>query len=156
VIVCSVAFLALTADTLSQVPARTKAQNLTTQVVAGKQAWQRHDCIGCHTILGNRAYHGPDLTKIAQTQGTAFLRTWLKNPAGQMPNQRLTDQEVEDLVARLAACPAGSHAHPSSGGDTCPQRETDPSGSCSVQEQGLHCLSWLPGRRDQHRSPLKG
>ena len=101
-IICGVAFLALTADTLSQVPTRTKAQNLTNQAVAGKQAWQRHDCIGCHTILGNGAYYGPDLTKIAQTRGTAFLRTWLKNPAGQMPNQRLTDQEVEELVAFLS------------------------------------------------------
>lgn len=102
VIVCSVAFLAMTADTLSQVPARTNAQNLTDQVVAGKQAWQRHDCIDCHTILGNGAYYGPDLTKIAKVRGTNFLRVWLKNPGGQMPDQGLTDQEVEDLTAFLS------------------------------------------------------
>jgi len=102
VLVFSVAFVALTMDTLSQVPTRTKEQNLSPQVVAGKQAWQRHDCIGCHTILGNGAYYGPDLTKVAKTRDLAFLRTWLKNPGGQMPNQRLTDQEVDDLVAFLS------------------------------------------------------
>lgn len=102
VIVCSGAFLALTADTLSKVPARTNAQNLTYQVVKGKQAWQKYDCIDCHTILGNGAYYGPDLTKVTKTRGESFVRAWLKNPGGEMPNQGLTDQEVEDLTAFLS------------------------------------------------------
>lgn len=101
-LVFSIAFVSLTIDTLGQVPNRTNEQNLTAQVVAGKLAWQRHDCIDCHTILGNGAYYAPDLTKVARTRGPAFLRTWLKNPGGQMPNPRLTDQEVEDLVAFLS------------------------------------------------------
>jgi len=102
VLVFSIAFVALTIDTLRQIPQRTNAQNLTDQVVAGKLAWQRHDCIDCHTILGNGAYYAPDLTKVAKRRGEAFLRAWLKNPGGQMPDQRLTDQEVEDLVAFLS------------------------------------------------------
>lgn len=101
VLVFSIAFVSLTIDTLGQVPSRTNEQNLTEQVVAGKLAWQRHDCIDCHTILGNGAYYAPDLTKVAKTRGTAFLGTWLKKPGGQMPNQRLSDQEVQDLVAFL-------------------------------------------------------
>ena len=101
-LIFSIAFLALTMDTLGQVPTRTNAQNLTEQVVAGKLAWQRHDCIDCHTILGNGAYYAPDLTKVARTRGTTFLRSWLKKPGGQMPNPHLSDQEVEDLVAFLS------------------------------------------------------
>lgn len=100
-ILFSVMFLALTLDTLAQVPTRTNESKLTPQVAAGKSAWQAHDCIGCHTILGNGAYYAPDLTKVTVRRTPEFVAGWLKNPGGQMPNQRLTDQEIADLVAFL-------------------------------------------------------
>jgi len=94
-------FLTLSLDTLAQIPIRTNEGGLTPQVAAGKRAWQAHDCIGCHTILGNGAYYAPDLTKVTVRRGPAYVAAWLKNPGGQMPNQRLTDQEIADLVAFL-------------------------------------------------------
>lgn len=97
----SALFLVLSLDTLAQIPVRTHEESLTPQVAAGKQAWQAHDCIGCHTILGNGAYYAPDLTKVTVRRGPEYVAAWLKNPGGQMPNQRLTDQEVADLVAFL-------------------------------------------------------
>jgi nitric oxide reductase subunit C len=100
-ILFSLAFLALSLDSLAQVPARTNEGNLTPQVAAGKRAWQAHDCIGCHTILGIGAYYAPDLTKVTVRRTPEFVAGWLKNPGGQMPNQHLTDQEVADLVAFL-------------------------------------------------------
>ncbi|HET7091069.1 MAG TPA: c-type cytochrome [Anaerolineae bacterium] len=32
--------------------------------VDGKRVFQAYNCMGCHTMLGNGAYFGPDLTKI--------------------------------------------------------------------------------------------
>jgi len=145
VLVFSIAFMALTMDTLGQVPARTNEQNLTEQVVAGKLAWQRHDCIDCHTILGNGAYYAPDLTKVARTRGAAFLRTWLKNPGGQMPNQRLTDQEVEDLIAFLGWVseidtndwpPAPLGATPLTPGTPSPSQDLAAQGAALFQSKG--------------------
>lgn len=56
-------------------------------VYAGKTAvdgWkvaQDYDCMGCHTILGNGAYFAPDLTKVFEEHGAAWVRAFLDNPA---------------------------------------------------------------------------
>ena len=46
----SAVFLLLTIDTIRRVPAQTKQQNLTAQVVHGKHLWERNNCLGCHTL----------------------------------------------------------------------------------------------------------
>ena len=46
----SAVFVFLTIDTIRRVPAQTKQQNLTEQVVHGKHLWERHNCLGCHTL----------------------------------------------------------------------------------------------------------
>ena len=46
--VFTAAFLALTVDSMRQVPALTKAENLTEEVVAGKGIWESNNCMGCH------------------------------------------------------------------------------------------------------------
>jgi nitric oxide reductase subunit C len=63
-------FLALTYDTLGQLDKR--APEITPDVDAGKQAWQKYDCIGCHTIFGNGSYFAPDMTRwsIGSRRGT--------------------------------------------------------------------------------------
>ncbi|HEY5870155.1 MAG TPA: c-type cytochrome [Candidatus Tectomicrobia bacterium] len=55
-------FLLLTIDTIRRVPAQTKQQNLTEQVVHGKHLWERNNCMGCHTLLGEGAYYAPELS----------------------------------------------------------------------------------------------
>ncbi len=58
-----------------------------TIVYAGKTAvdgWkvaQDYDCMGCHTIVGNGAYFAPDLTKVFEEHGPAWVRAFLDNPA---------------------------------------------------------------------------
>lgn len=90
-------FLALSVDSIKQVSARTPA--ITGQVTAGKQAWQNHDCIGCHTILGNGAYFAPDLTKVYNQKGEKYLTEFLTNPVVEMSSVKLSKEEVANLVA---------------------------------------------------------
>ena len=56
----SAVFVFLTIDTIRRVPAQTKQQNLTEQVVHGKHLWERNNCMGCHTLLGEGAYYAPE------------------------------------------------------------------------------------------------
>ena len=59
-----VIFLGLTVDTMNQIDGR--APEVTKEVDAGKMVWQKYDCIGCHTILGNGSYFAPDMTKVVE------------------------------------------------------------------------------------------
>jgi nitric oxide reductase subunit C len=106
-LISAVIFLALTYDTLKQIPQKTDSAGLTTQVVAGKWVWQRKNCNDCHTILGIGGYYAPDLTKEGKVRSADWLKKFLKDPAAvmpeprQMPNQHLSDQDINDLVAFL-------------------------------------------------------
>lgn len=47
------------------------------QAVEGKRVFQAYNCMGCHTIVGNGAYFGPDLTDIYKKAGPAWLAAFL-------------------------------------------------------------------------------
>jgi nitric oxide reductase large subunit len=74
-------FLLLTINTIRCVPAQTKQQHLTEQVVHGKHLWEHNNCMGYHTLFGEGAYYAPELTK---TSGTSILQT---NSARWLPYQ---------------------------------------------------------------------
>lgn len=101
----SLIFLVLTLDTIRRVPEQTNAENLTPQAIAGKHLWDRHNCMGCHTILGEGAYYAPELTKVYERRGPAFIKAMLTDPEAMYPGQRrmvtydLTEEEKEALVA---------------------------------------------------------
>jgi nitric oxide reductase subunit C len=103
-------FIALTIDSHRQFGRLTHEDAITPQVVAGKHVWHRKDCINCHTLLGEGAYYAPDLTKITQLRGEAYLRQFLKDPSrfyseeqhGRlMPNPNLSDTQITDVIAFL-------------------------------------------------------
>ncbi|MEJ2683190.1 MAG: hypothetical protein P8Z71_02195, partial [Candidatus Sulfobium sp.] len=48
----TIILLALTYNSISQIPERTNQNKLDAQVAAGKWIWQKHNCNDCHTILG--------------------------------------------------------------------------------------------------------
>lgn len=104
-VVCAGVFFALTADSLKKIPKQTHAENLTESVVRGKHLFERNNCMGCHTILGEGAYYAPELTRVHERRGEAFIRAMLKDPEAMYPGQRkmtnyhLKDQEIDDLVA---------------------------------------------------------
>ena len=50
--------------------------------VQGKRVFQAYNCMGCHTMLGNGAYFGPDLTDIYAHAGPAWLEAFLPSPGG--------------------------------------------------------------------------
>jgi nitric oxide reductase subunit C len=104
-VVCSVAFIGLTVDTFRQIPALTHSSAITPAVAHGKEVWDKNNCMGCHTILGEGGYYAPELTKVYERRGPAFIRAMLKDPESMYPGQRrmqkysLTDAEIDDLIA---------------------------------------------------------
>jgi nitric oxide reductase subunit C len=72
--------------------------------------WHRKNCINCHTLLGEGAYYAPDLTKIAQHRGEAYLRQFLQDPSRYyseerhgrlMPNPGLSEEQITQVIAFL-------------------------------------------------------
>ncbi|HVN33194.1 MAG TPA: c-type cytochrome [Thermoanaerobaculaceae bacterium] len=103
-----VLFLALTFDTNKQFAALTNADRLDEQVVAGKRAFERHNCNDCHTILGFGGYYAPDLTRAYRRVGEDAIKRRLEHPETalaasyrKMPQQHLSQQEVTDITAFL-------------------------------------------------------
>jgi nitric oxide reductase subunit C len=109
-LVSALIFVALTIDSHRKIPALTNASAIDATVVAGKDVWHRHNCINCHTLLGEGAYYAPDLTQITAQRGAAYLREFLKDPSrfyseerdGRlMPTLNLSDEEITAVVAFL-------------------------------------------------------
>ena len=101
-------FLALTVETHRSFDALTHADALDEHVVAGKRAFERHNCNDCHTILGFGGYYAPDLTRAFARLGEDGVRRRLESPEvvfaasyRKMPQQHLPPAEIEDLVAFL-------------------------------------------------------
>jgi nitric oxide reductase subunit C len=104
-----VLFLALTVDTHSQFAVLTHADRLDAKVIAGKRAFESHNCNDCHTILGFGGYYAPDLTRAYTRLGEDTIRRRLAQPEvvfadsyRKMPQQHLTEEEMGDIIAFLA------------------------------------------------------
>ena len=104
------AFLGMTLDSHRQFPTLTNAENITPEVIHGKDVWHKYNCINCHTLFGEGAYYAPDLTKITQHRGEAYLKAYMQNPANfydeqkhrrLMPKQDLSEKEIDDLIVFL-------------------------------------------------------
>lgn len=104
-ILFSAVFIFLTIDTINQTAARTNEQNLTDDVKAGKHIWDRNNCMGCHTILGEGGYYAPELTKVYERRGPEFIRVFMRDPEAMFPGERkmpqydLTEEEMDQLIA---------------------------------------------------------
>ena len=100
-------FLGLTVDTIRQVPARSHEDQLTEEVVKGKEIWEANNCMGCHTILGEGGYYAPELTKVVERRGEAWIRVFIKDPAAMYPGRRkmvkydFTEEEITQVIAFL-------------------------------------------------------
>ena len=76
----------------------------------GRALFAAKGCVGCHTHNdvnpGSGIAVGPELS--SRTYDPGFLRTWLKDPPAvrpgtQMPNLRLSVEEIEALIAFLVS-----------------------------------------------------
>ena len=98
-------FLALTVDTIRQVPERSHEDQLSADVVAGKHLFDKNNCMGCHTILGEGAYYAPELTQVVDRRGAEWMKIFLKDPEAMFPGRRkmiqynFTDKEIDELIA---------------------------------------------------------
>jgi len=77
--------------------------------VDGKRVFQAYNCMGCHTIVGNGAYLGPDLTNTYESAGPAWMAAFLPS-AGSWPTEAALrvqlqnpDQVAETGITDLAA-----------------------------------------------------
>lgn len=106
----AIIFLAMTWDSHRQFDRLTNSELITPEVTAGKDVWHRNNCINCHTLLGEGAYYAPDLTKITEHRGSAYLTAFLKDPSQfyseeqhrrLMPNPNLSETEIAQVIAFL-------------------------------------------------------
>lgn len=74
----------------------------THDAVAGKRVFQAFNCMGCHTIVGNGAYFGPDLTKTYQHVGPAWLAAFLPS-AGGWPTAAAVQVQLQNAVVQQDA-----------------------------------------------------
>ncbi len=103
-------FLALTFDTHATLPDRDNRQSLTEQVAMGKRLWEKNDCIGCHTLLGEGAYFAPELGNVYKRFGNntdaimGFIKSRPKDGVPgrrSMPQFNFTDEELAAIAAFL-------------------------------------------------------
>jgi nitric oxide reductase subunit C len=101
--------VALTFDTMQVLPKRDHRENITPAVERGKMVWEKNNCIGCHTLLGEGAYYAPELGNVYKRRGGEFIKAWIQSrpaegtpgPRRQMPQFNLTAQELDDMVEFL-------------------------------------------------------
>ena len=89
----------------------TAGMPLTDEVIHGKEIWERHSCINCHSLHGEGAYFAPEVGNVMTRWGVAddpdgaaeTLGGWMESqPSGiegrrQMPLFELTEEEVRAL-----------------------------------------------------------
>lgn len=103
----SAIFIALTVDTVRQVPALSHQDRMTADVVRGKHLWDRSNCMGCHTILGEGGYYAPELTRVVERRGKDWIAIFLKDPQAMFPGERkmvnygFSDAQIADVIAFL-------------------------------------------------------
>ena len=86
------------------IPENTKEQNMNAQVLQGRLIWDEQNCMGCHTLMGEGAYYAPELTKVYERRGDAYIKAVLSAPDGwgsrgrKMVKYDFTPEEQESLV----------------------------------------------------------
>ncbi len=104
------AFIGMTIDSHRQFGKLTNADQITEQVKRGQDVWHENNCINCHTLFGEGAYYAPDLTKITQHRGEAYLQAYMRDPSKfydetrhrrLMPKQNISDSDITSLIAFL-------------------------------------------------------
>jgi len=104
-LICVGFFIILTVHTVGQVPIQTKQSQMSEEVIRGKYIWERNNCMGCHTLLGEGAYYAPELTKVYERRGPEWIKMFIKDPEAMYPGERkmvkysFTDAEINELIA---------------------------------------------------------
>ncbi|WP_136669218.1 cytochrome c [Flavobacterium sp. H122] len=82
-------------------------EKIDVRIVRGKEIWESNNCMGCHTILGEGGYYAPELTKVVDRRGEAYIKAVLMSKEPWQPRGRkmvayaMTEQDAEAMVAYL-------------------------------------------------------
>jgi len=104
-------FLGLTFDTVKQIPERSNEIHMTQSVIHGKELWEKNNCVGCHTLMGEGAYFAPELMNVFNRRGASdevafkgYLQGWMASQPLDIPHRRkmpqfnLSEEEVNNLA----------------------------------------------------------
>jgi len=107
-------FLGLTFDTVTALPKRENREMLTAEVAHGKEIWEKNNCVGCHSLMGEGAYFAPELGNVFDRRGggneeafKGYLKAWMAaqpipvEGRRKMPQFNLTDEEINALAEFL-------------------------------------------------------
>ncbi len=98
-------FIGLTIFSLSKSQDQSHADRITPEVVRGKHLWEKNNCMGCHTIMGEGAYYAPELTNVIERRGEDYVKGVLMSKTPWQPRGRkmvayaMSEQEANDMVA---------------------------------------------------------
>jgi len=102
-------FIGLTIYSLSKAQDQSHADQITAEVAHGKMVWEKNNCMGCHTIMGEGAYYAPELTNVINRRGEGYVKSvltfkgnWGEDKSGRkMVNysEILDEKDVNDLIA---------------------------------------------------------
>ena len=98
-------FIGLTIYSFMPKNDQTNHGKIDAQVVKGKEIWESNNCMGCHTILGEGAYYAPELTKVIDRRGEAYVKAVLMSKEPWQPRGRkmvayaMTEDDAEAVVA---------------------------------------------------------
>ncbi len=100
-------FIGLTIFSLSKSQDQSNSDKITESVAHGKHLWEKNNCMGCHTLMGEGAYYAPELTNVIKRRGEVYVKTLLKMKTPWAPRGRkmvaygFSDEEANDLIAFL-------------------------------------------------------
>ena len=100
-------FIGLTIFSLSKAQDQSNSDKITEEVARGKHLWEKNNCMGCHTIMGEGAYYAPELTNVIDRRGEEFVKSILMSKMPWAPRGRkmvaygMSEQEANDVIAFL-------------------------------------------------------
>ena len=103
-VVTFLVFIGLTVYSLSAAQDQSNIENLSESAIRGKYLWETNNCMGCHTIMGEGGYYAPELTKVVERRGEAYIKAALMSPVPWQPNGRkmvkyeMTEAQADDMV----------------------------------------------------------
>ena len=71
--------------------------------LAGRDVWYERACQTCHSLFGLGGHLGPDLTDVVERRGAGYVEYMVVEGMPGMPAFDLTERELDELIAYLAA-----------------------------------------------------
>ncbi len=98
-------FIGLTVYSFMPSNDQTNHAAITEDVIRGKELWETNNCMGCHSIMGEGGYYAPELTKVVERRGEAYVKIVLQSKEPWGPRGRkmvaygMNDADADAMVA---------------------------------------------------------